>query len=135
MRFLGNSHYFHCIIPHIHILGHLTFHRGTTNPTRSVGLQDTPLYGRTRLYDFMALINEIDRKLPLFSPAQAPHHRLHTHSRNASPFTEAQRTQPGPWTTGPPPQWINTRTAFLTFPTHLLLDKFLTGNDPVLRPP
>ena len=52
-----------------------------------------PLYGWTRLYAlWLSLFNEISWKFPLFSL----HHRPHTHSQDASPFTEAQQTQPGP---------------------------------------
>ena len=50
--------------PHT-VLGCHTLHLGTTNPT------------------FMSLINEISWK---FSTTQAPHHRPHTYSWDASPF-------------------------------------------------
>ena len=72
----------------------------------------------------MGLTNKISQKLPLFSP----HHRPHTLSRDSSPFTEAQRTQPSPF---------DHRTHTLNglklaqlsnFLTHLLLDKCSIGN-------
>ena len=76
MRFFGNFHSFTASPPPHTFSGRLTFHRGTTNPTRSVGPQDTPLYGRTRLYGFKALINEIFRKFPLFHRITTPTHIL-----------------------------------------------------------
>ena len=42
--------------------------------TRSVGQQDTPLYGWTRHYGFMALINDISRARSLGMPHILPRH-------------------------------------------------------------
>ena len=86
----GNYHYFHRITSPTHILGvpHLTPRHNKPNPVRWTTGHTPYIDGQD--YGFMALINELSRKLPLFSPAQAPHHRPHMHSRDASPFTEAQ---------------------------------------------
>ena len=59
--------------------------------TQSIRPQDTPpIWTDIR---HKGLINEISRNFPLFSP----HHRPHTLSRDVSPFTEVQRTQPSPF--------------------------------------
>ena len=94
----------------------LTFHRGTMNPTQSIGAQDTYPTWTDKTLPLYYLINELSRKFPLFSPPQAPHHCAHTHSREALPFTEAQRTQPGP-PQDTPPIWVdkNLRLYGLTF--------------------
>ena len=68
------------------------------NPTQSVGLQDTPLYGRTRLNGFMALINDISWKFPLFSPHHCPRHILGIHLS-----TRHNKPNPVRWTTGHTP--------------------------------
>ena len=101
------------------------------NPTQSV--QDTPPIWTDRTLRLYGFINEISRKLPLFSP----HHRSHTHSWHCSPFTEVQQTHPIPFDDRIHPQYGRTRiyvfmallTKFLgkkhsfhriTTPTHIL---------------
>ena len=51
--------------------GLLHFYWGTTNPTQSVRLQNTPPIWTDRTLRLYGLINDISRKLPLFSPT--PH--------------------------------------------------------------
>ena len=89
------------------------------NPTQSVRPQDTPPIWMDKNLQLKGLINEISRKLPLFSP----HHRPHTHSWNSSPFTEAQRTQPNPFDHRTYPVNGLKLAQLSNFLTHLLLDK------------
>ena len=78
--------------PHTHFRDSSPFTEAQRTQPSPFDHRTPPLYGRTRLYGFMGLNNDISQKFPLFSP----HHRHHTHSRDASPFTEVQRTQPSP---------------------------------------
>ena len=81
------SRKFQLFSPHYHPHTHSWDASPFTEAQRT---QPGPLHNRTHPYmdgqDFMALIIEISRKFPLFSP----HHRPPAHSRDASPFNEAQ---------------------------------------------
>ena len=87
----------HC--PHIHSCDASPFIEAQQTQPGPLDHRIRPLYGQTRLmymggqdYGFMALINEISWKFPLFSPHRCPH----TYSLDVSPYTEAQQTQPAP---------------------------------------
>ena len=85
----------------------------------------------------MALINEISRKFPLFSPAQAPHLQPHTHS--GMPHLSLTHNKPNPvrWTTGHTP--IRTdKTIMALWPYFKISRKFplfSPAQAPHLQPP
>ena len=70
----------HC--PHTHSRDSYSFTEAQWTQPSPFDHRTHPLYGRTRLYVFMALWTKFLRNYHSF-------HRPHTHSRDSSPFTEA----------------------------------------------